>query len=436
MVILSLLLACATHQGATSEPSTGHLYVPLAVNLPRICVSQVPAAGKLPDKGSAWTAGVAALQSGDTELAAAKLQGDHPGFGSARAALDLASGRTEDGRTALRDLANAWPDDACLQQAAGLAYFQSGKLKSGNGFVKAAVRLDPTQPDNHLLDGLTRAWQGDRDGANRAYRATLTRSPHHPLASALLGRDAVAIGDAAGAIPYLEDALAGGLDVADQLPPAYFAAGHLNDYLRVASAAGWPLGDAGALATAADPEAALGELLGVVDDQLMVELVTSMGTLTCELFWRDTPVTVANFVGLARGTQPWTDPTTKEPGVGSLYNGSVMHRVIPDFMVQMGDPTGTGSGDPGYRFADEFVSSIRFDKGGMLGMANNGANRNGSQFFVTEKAVPHLDGKHTIFGECSKESLGVVKAIARVQTRGMDKPVIDVVLETVRVVAP
>ncbi len=435
-MLYTLMLACATHQGATPETGLEPAWVSLGVDLPRLCVSQVPAAGRLPDKGEAWSTGVAALQVGDTALATSRLQGEHPGLVAARAALDLVAGRTEESRNALRDLANAWPDDACLQQAAGLAYFKAGKLKSGNGFVRAAVRLDPTHADTHLLDGLTRAWQGDRDGANRAYRASLTRSPHHPLASALLARDAIAIGDAASAIPWLEDALAGGLDVIDQLPPAYFAAGQLSDYLRVTSAAGWPLGDDGALATAEDPETTLRELLGVVDDTLTVALQTSMGTLTCELFWRDTPVTVANFIGLAKGTQPWTDPTSSEPGIGSLFEGTVMHRVIPDFMIQMGDPTGTGSGHPGYRFEDEIVSSIRFDRPGMLGMANNGPDRNGSQFFVTEKPVPHLDGKHTIFGQCDDESLKVVKAIARVPTRGMDKPVVDIVLESVRVIAP
>ncbi len=430
-----MLLACATHQGVAAD-AAGPTWVDLGPDSPRLCVSEVPLAGKLPDKGSAWRDGVAALQVGDHELAAAHLQGDHPGLAAARAALDLSAGRIEDARGALRDLANAWPDDACLQHAAGLAYFRAGKLKSGNGFVKAAVRLDPTQADYHLLEGLTRAWQGDRDGANRAYRATLTRSPHHPLASVLLARDAIAIGDAASAIGWLEDAQAGGIDVADQLPQAYFAAGRLEDYLRVTSAAGWPLGDGGALATADEPLAALGELLGVVGDTLTVELVTSMGALTCELFWRDVPVTVANFVGLATGSQPWTDPRTGQPGQGSLFADTPLHRVIPDFMIQMGDPTGTGSGHPGYRFDDEIVSHLRFERPGMLGMANNGPDRNGSQFFVTEKTVPHLDGKHTIFGACDRASLTVVKAIARVPVNAANRPVEDVLLLDVRVVSP
>ncbi len=430
-VLSLLLLSCAAHQGATAEALSA-VYLDLGPDTPRLCISAVPAAGKLPDKGESWRQGVSALQAGDGTAARAAFTGDHPGHAAGRAAADLATGAIEPGREALRDLANTWQDDACLQQAAGYAYLVAGQLKKGTGFVNAAVRLDPTQPDHHLLDGLTKAWAGDREGANRAWRATLTRQPHHPLASAMLARDAIAHGDAAIAVTWLEDAQAGGIDVSDQLAPAYYAAGLLGDYLRVTSAAGWPLGDAGALATADDPEAAFRELLGVVDDQLHVALVTSMGTLRCELFWRDTPVTVANFVGLARGTQPWTDPNTGAPGTGSLFAGTVAHRVIPDFMVQLGDPTGTGSGHPGYKFADEIVPHLRFDRPGMMGMANNGPNRNGSQFFVTEKAVPHLDGKHTIFGECGPDSLSVVKAIARVPTGQLDKPLTPVVLLEVR----
>jgi peptidyl-prolyl cis-trans isomerase A (cyclophilin A) len=350
--------------------------------------------------------------------------------------LEISAGRTEAGRVALRDLANDWPEDPCLQQAAGLAHLITGSMKTGTGFVSAALRLAPQEPDNVLLDGMVRQWKGNQAGATRAWRATLTLSPGHPLASAMLAREAIAQGEAEIAIPWLEDALAGGLDVTDQLAPAYFAAGYLGDYLRVTSEKGWPLGDGGSLATAEDPVQAFKTLLGVVDDTLRADLVTSMGTIRCTLFWREAPVTVANFVGLARGTQPWIDPRTGAPGDGPLFDDTVFHRVIPKFMIQMGDPTGTGSGHPGYRFPDELVKALRFDRPGKMGMANNGPDRNGSQFFVTETATPHLTGKHTLFGECDRESMPVVKAIARVPTVGANKPAIDVVLLTVQVPAP
>ncbi len=141
-------------------------------------------------------------------------------------------------------------------------------------------------------------------------------------------------------------------------------------------------------------------------------LETSQGTITCELFPDKAPLTVANFIGLAEGTKDWTNPANgaKKHGV-SLYNGTIFHRVIPSFMIQAGDPIGNGTGDPGYTFKDE-ITSLRFDKPGRLAMANSGPNTNGSQFFITEVPTPHLNGKHTIFGQCG--NLDVVKKIARV----------------------
>ena len=156
-----------------------------------------------------------------------------------------------------------------------------------------------------------------------------------------------------------------------------------------------------------------------------------MGSLECELFWDKAPVTVGNFVGLARGTQPWVDPRTGEPGTGPYYDGTVLHRVIPEFMIQMGDPTGTGTGDPGYRFPDEFAPDLRFDRPGLLAMANSGPGTNGGQFFVTEIPTPHLSGRHTIFGACTEDSMTRVRAIARVPVDGMDKPTTPVVLQSV-----
>jgi len=139
---------------------------------------------------------------------------------------------------------------------------------------------------------------------------------------------------------------------------------------------------------------------------------TSAGSITCRLLEQEAPETVANFVGLATGSKEWTDPRTGEKTKKPLYDGTIFHRVIPNFMIQGGDPLGTGTGDPGYRFKDEFQSGRRFDKPGLLAMANAGANTNGSQFFITEVPTPHLNNKHTIFGECI-QGFELVPKIAR-----------------------
>jgi peptidyl-prolyl cis-trans isomerase A (cyclophilin A) len=150
---------------------------------------------------------------------------------------------------------------------------------------------------------------------------------------------------------------------------------------------------------------------------------TSMGNLRCKLFPKEAPKTVANFVGLAEGTKDWKDPATGQTKHGvPLYSGTVFHRVIPDFMIQGGDPLGTGTGDPGYRFEDEIVSSLTFDRPGRLAMANAGPGTNGSQFFITEKPTPWLNGKHTIFGQCDDASVELVKKIARVPKGPRENP--------------
>lgn len=158
---------------------------------------------------------------------------------------------------------------------------------------------------------------------------------------------------------------------------------------------------------------------------------TSAGTFVCKLFADDCPMTVGNFVGLATGEIPWTEPgggEVKRP----LYDGTVFHRVIREFMIQGGDPLGNGTGGPGYRFEDEIVPHLRHDKPGMLSMANAGPGTNGSQFFVTEVATPWLDGKHTVFGEVI-EGFDVVKAIAQAPTVTQDRPNPPIALESVTV---
>jgi peptidyl-prolyl cis-trans isomerase A (cyclophilin A) len=144
---------------------------------------------------------------------------------------------------------------------------------------------------------------------------------------------------------------------------------------------------------------------------------TTAGTLRCTLFEKETPETVANFIGLATGTKDWKNPVSGVTKHGTpLYDGTIFHRVIPNFMIQGGDPAGNGSGDPGYKFKDEIVPSLMFDRPGRLAMANSGPGTNGSQFFITEVPTPHLNGRHTIFGQCDDASVALVKQIARMAT--------------------
>ncbi len=162
---------------------------------------------------------------------------------------------------------------------------------------------------------------------------------------------------------------------------------------------------------------------------------TSMGRMSCKLYAKEAPETVANFIGLATGSKEWTDPKTHKKVHGrSLYNGTTFHRVIPNFMVQGGDPVGTGEGDPGYMFADEFNPDLNFDVPGRLAMANSGPGTNGSQFFITEVPTPHLNQKHTIFGQCDDASILIEQSIARVETGEQDKPVTPVVLNKITIV--
>ena len=157
--------------------------------------------------------------------------------------------------------------------------------------------------------------------------------------------------------------------------------------------------------------------------------------MTCKLFDKQAPEAVANFVGLAQGTKEWTDPATKQKVSGKpCYDGTTFHRVIPGFMIQGGDPLGTGEGDPGYMFKDEFDPALNFDVPGRLAMANSGPDTNGSQFFITEAPADYLDQKYTIFGQCDDSSVLVVKSIARVNRDSKDKPIDPVVLKKVTII--
>ena len=165
-------------------------------------------------------------------------------------------------------------------------------------------------------------------------------------------------------------------------------------------------------------------------EALTATLTTTQGTVTVRLFPDQAPKTVRNFVELAEGGREWTNPRTGVKSKEKLYDGTIFHRVIAAFMVQGGDPLGTGTGGPGYKFADEIHPDLRFDKPYLLAMANAGPGTNGSQFFITTVPTPWLTGKHTIFGEVISGA-DVVENISRVQTVPGDRPVTDVVLQSV-----
>jgi peptidyl-prolyl cis-trans isomerase A (cyclophilin A) len=166
---------------------------------------------------------------------------------------------------------------------------------------------------------------------------------------------------------------------------------------------------------------------------LNAHFTTSEGRFTVRLFDEDAPRTVANFVELAEGTKEWTDPRTGQKAKRPLYDGLIFHRVIGGFMIQGGDPLGTGTGGPGYKFGDEFSPKLRHDKAGILSMANSGPNTNGSQFFITLAPTPWLDNKHSVFGEVV-EGMDVVKNIAETPTsKPGDRPLKPITVQTIKI---
>lgn len=161
---------------------------------------------------------------------------------------------------------------------------------------------------------------------------------------------------------------------------------------------------------------------------------TSMGTIEIDLFADKSPITVANFVGLAKGEKEFLDPKTGKKAKRKFYDGLTFHRVIPEFMIQGGCPLGTGTGGPGYTFEDETNNGLKFNKPGLLAMANAGPNTNGSQFFITEVSTPWLNGHHTIFGQIvSNKDLEIVKKIARVETGFSNDPIEPVIIEKITI---
>ena len=166
---------------------------------------------------------------------------------------------------------------------------------------------------------------------------------------------------------------------------------------------------------------------GKLENGLYATFVTSLGNIVCKLHEKEAPLTVENFIGLASGTKEYVNSKTGEKETGKFYDGLIFHRVIPNFMIQGGCPLGTGTGNPGYKFGDEFSPNLKHDKPGILSMANSGPNTNGSQFFITVVPTPWLDNKHTIFGEVV-EGMDVAEKIVNAKSI-RDTPIEDIVLE-------
>jgi peptidyl-prolyl cis-trans isomerase A (cyclophilin A) len=195
----------------------------------------------------------------------------------------------------------------------------------------------------------------------------------------------------------------------------------------------WVLGalcGAFALALAAAPAEAQTE--AKLQPGVYAHFITSEGDFTVRLLDKNAPKTVENFVGLAQGTKAWTDPKTAQLVKRPYYNGLIFHRVIDGFMIQGGDPLGTGTGGPGYRFPDEIDKAHTFDKAGIMAMANSGPNTNGGQFFITVAPYPRLPLNYTIFGEVV-QGLDVVQKIGKVKTGANDRPVTPVVMKSIKI---
>jgi len=170
----------------------------------------------------------------------------------------------------------------------------------------------------------------------------------------------------------------------------------------------------------------------IKEDGIYAIIKTNMGDMTCKLYFEQAPVTVASFVGLAEGTIEFTDPKTKSPAKRPYFNGLIFHRIIKDFMIQGGDPLGNGTGGPGYQFPNEIVATLKHDSAGVLSMANAGPDTNGSQFFITLKEQPRLDGSYSVFGKVI-DGLDVLNKIGSVKTDQRDKPLTDVVINEIKI---
>lgn len=436
-MLLLLMFACPKTGGPLDAADHRVTPEPAA---PAVCISAVQEAGPIGPELGRWQQAVTLLESGDVAGARAQLDpGSHPALQAAMVASYVLDDDVAGARRELLPLLDAWPQDGCLNETATWIYLGLNRIDLAQNHARAALTANPESINAHFLSATVDLQRTDSDGAASKLRQVLQKEPEHVGANLMLGAIYVGKGDNLLALPLLEKAQAGGADASQWLAPSYYGAGRMADYLRMADQAGWPLGPAAGIADAEDPLAAYNQALGVPEGGMLeVSLETSLGTIQCVLFHEQAPVTVANFVGLAEGTQPWTLPDGS-PGEGRFYDGTRFHRVISGFMIQGGDPLSKddakalqwGTGGPGYAFPDELTTALSFDRPGRLAMANSGPGTNGSQFFVMDGATPYLDGKHTIFGQCAPASL--IAELAAQPTGSADRPTQPLTLHHVHV---
>ncbi len=353
----------------------------------------------------------------------------HPRAESLRAVTLTLSGRAAEADPIFTRLLEAYPDDGCLGMGAALTSAALGDLDTAASRADAARKADAESVDAALL-WASLAGTAKPETAATHMSEVYTQFPDSPGTAWLYGIALLDSGKMDEAREPLNKAGAAGLPVDPLLVEVFFGQGDMDGYLRHLEA-GAPLVNAEAVKASDTPLATLREHMGLGEgDALFATIQTSMGDYRCELYVDQAPLTVSSFYGLATGELPWLDPRTGEPGEGPLYKDIVFHRVIPEFMVQGGDPLGTGTGGPGYQYRDEPVEGLTFARGGMLAMANSGPTTNGSQFFVTEVPTPHLNYRHTIFGDCGDEGIALTEKIARVPAEN-SRPNEDVVLKAI-----
>ena len=433
MIFLPLLMSTAM-AGAPDLPEATWIDVDDRLT----CLSGVPGARKMRGKDRKVLAPLLhSIRESETPrktwMDAADVRAgmkDHPALTAITLAFEGLDG-TPTAISALGLLADTQPIDGCLQIAAGTAAAVAGDDERYRSRLGRAWIAAPG-PETAALLAEVLLNDGESERAMSAIKQGLRARPDDPRLRRLRVRAALTGNSQTGLVDVVEDLemlwSSGEKDVGPTLRDARFQSGDMDGYVALAAMLGAPTAGLD-LADSTSPYTDLLTHLGAQNGEVHAKLRTSEGTLTCTLFADKAPITVASFIGLSRGDQAWTDPNTGRPGTKPLYPGTVFHRVISGFMVQGGDPLGSGIGGPGYRYHDEISNDLHFDRPGRLAMANAGPGTNGSQFFITVAPTPHLERRHTIFGQC--DPYAVTKKISEVPTDSGDRPTVDVVLESI-----
>jgi peptidyl-prolyl cis-trans isomerase A (cyclophilin A) len=355
----------------------------------------------------------------------------HPRARAVKAAVLTLTGNAEDAGPLHEALLAEFPEDGCLGMAAAIHAAAIHDTPLAIARAKAASDADPDSVDARML-WLSMAGTADPTTVLPNLEAASASFPDHAGLAWIYGLQLVQAGRLDDATTPLGIATEAGFPVAAVLGDVHFKGGNIDAYLQTLSSQDVPLLAAAEVGASDTPLQTLRSQMGLTAGQrLHATLHTSIGDMRCELYVDQAPLTVSNFYGLATGQLPWTDPRTNAPGSGPLYQDIVFHRVIPQFMIQGGDPLGQGTGNPGYQFRDEVHPNTLFDRPGRLAMANSGPSTNGSQFFITEVPVSHLDGRHTIFGQCDEAAVELVVKMASLPRDSRDKPKEDIVLQKI-----